>query len=78
MVTCIACRDASATKVLYYGLPFCLCMVEDCSTLWSRWWLCDMLYMYVLPYSFDFCLYEGSYWRALFYWLFYNNSIEEE
>lgn len=58
-----------AQRVIYYGLPFYFCSDESCNTLWGcRLW--DWIAS-VLPFNGVFMTYEGSYWAALWFWMFH-------
>ena len=64
MTDCPRCSEESA-KVIYMGFPMRLCSDDECNTLWGFWsWV-------PLPW-FNGCFleYEGSYWAALWHWMF--------
>jgi len=67
---CPNCQIHSIVKVIYFGLPGQLC--EYCNYfdgLASYAPLVTSEDEYGEP-CFSFIVYEGSYWKALFYWLF--------
>ena len=59
--------DCEAHKVIYLGLPMKLCSDEPCRCLWGFW-----SWVPVLWFNGGFMEYEGSYWPALWHWLFGN------
>lgn len=66
MKKCPACK-AEATKVIYFGMPMYLCSEEYCNTVWGFWsWIPAM------RFNGAFMEYAGSYWLALWTWLFKN------
>lgn len=63
---CKACKGDNVLKCICFGLPMKLC--EDCSTGWG-------IRSYLFGYSNgQLMTYEGSYWRALWHWLFQSNN----
>jgi len=70
-VNCPMCKEPGAARIIYMGFPMWFCEDgqmngEQCSCLWGFWsWIPD-------AFGFNGFLfrYEGSYPRALFYWLF--------
>lgn len=57
-------------KVIYMGLPGRLCMGEDCHLLIGlAAWAPPIVSETERGPRFAFLCYEGSYWRALWYWL---------
>jgi hypothetical protein len=68
MSKCPRCGSQSV-KVIYFGLPFRLCVNEECSCLFGRF---DGI-LERLPEDFPidgrFMMYEGSYVKALYRWL---------
>lgn len=65
MKTCPLCKSGPI-KVIYYGLPVLLCENENCSCMFGFWsYVTDMF-----PFTGVMMGYEGSYWPALWHWLF--------
>lgn len=66
-------------KVIYFGLPGRLCLDEQCSTLTG-------LATFAPPVAtetwdgtmFAFMPYEGSYWRALWRWVFAGSGEDHD
>lgn len=61
---CPLCGGESV-KVIYAGLPARLCNNESCSALFSGF--AEIISL--LPFNGMFLVYEGSYWKALWRWL---------
>jgi hypothetical protein len=64
MKKCPTCQS-EAKRVIYMGFPVWLCSDDGCNTLWGFWSWVPGLY-----FNGAFMEYEGSYWPALWHWLF--------
>jgi hypothetical protein len=56
-------------KVIYMGFPMMLCQDEHCSCIWGFW-----SWVPTLWFNGALMQYEGSYWPALWYWMFGNGE----
>ena len=67
------CPDCGAEwrRCIYMGLPLRMCVNDGCSTLVGAGaWLSEVLPLTTEEGEFAFMAYEGSYLRALWYWLY--------
>lgn len=77
-MTCPLCNSAEVKKVVYYGLPVKMCfamrergrLVEPCNCMFGCWTLITNL----LPFNGCVLVYEGSYLKAMWHWLFGDES----
>lgn len=70
--TCPQCGSAYI-KVIYAGIPARLCVDETCNCLWGFW---STLITW-LPFNGFFFIYEGSYLKGLWRWLFQKDEGDE-
>ena len=63
---CPLCGAAELDNVIYMGLPMRLCSGDTCNYLTGFW-----SFVVRIHFNGTFMQYEGSYWRALWHWLFY-------
>lgn len=61
-------------KVIYAGIPARLCTDETCSCLWGFW---SFLITW-LPFNGIFFVYEGSYLKGLWQWLFRKDDRDDD
>jgi len=60
-------------KVIYYGLPFNLCLDDECNCLFGFFdWLLDKI-----PFDGALMMYNCSYWTALYKWIFKKYDVED-
>lgn len=70
--TCPLCGKGHR-KIIYAGVPLKFCVDEECSCIWGIWWW----WMNVVPFNGWLWFYEGSYWVALWHWLWHVEEREE-
>lgn len=56
--------EGKLIKVIYAGLPMKLCENESCNSVYGFWSFVPELY-----FNGYFVAYEGSYFKALWFWL---------
>jgi hypothetical protein len=67
-LTCKKCGSIRVMKCLCFGLPMKLC--DECNTGWG-------IGTYLFSRSTGvLMLYRGSYWKALFTWVFHPRGIQ--
>lgn len=79
---CPACHR-EALKVIHFGFPIYLCVNDGCNTVWGFWSRISVrmeMFFGFLNQSggFNFMVYSGSYWKALWVWLFQTGKIKGE
>lgn len=78
---CVACKQDTAIKVIYAGLPLHFCTDEECaaldSALWGLWSWLMLAVVWFIPFDGYFFGYEGSYTIALYNWFKHTGEQEE-
>lgn len=65
MKKCKFCKKRMI-KVIYAGFPLWLCSDEYCNAIAGPF----TFIMFIFPFNGIFYGYTGSYWKALYHWLF--------
>lgn len=65
-----------ASKVIAVAMPMKLCHNDDCHVLWGEPFASIYTYLFapiegMISHHFCFMAYEGSYFKALWYWFRY-------